>query len=795
MPFITTSRKIFKEIVNGPSFTDNPLIFDTFLKSNAISKNQAVYSVSLSWESLAQAGIPFTINGNTITRPNGSFIDDGFIDGDAIEVVHNNAATTSTRNISSVSDTILIYDSTPLANEEADNIEIHGITDLTGVEFTYNLLENANAFTDQNLQDGSVMQFRVDGLTTVFKEGVFSANPTTGKNGKFECRKITVGQARVQEYEFKHEFVNFPYFLDAERASFDGGSNINILSNQRSLKYAFKFKAGKTSQNPNEQKFVFETENLGATGGFDENFNGNPAAFAVESVNYTDTSLNAVDQLDVLNDTNVEILVNSPTGIDLDANHKIVVYFSKLPVDNDIDQSKTFEENFVVDSLLTARNDLAVSSTAIEDLIVTAGTPASDQLVINFTMKFNASQQAMLSDGDSYIISVEVDDLNNPNTFATNARADVNEITKSNNVEGLFNIESFGYYRQDMEVGVDTPYTDFKGWNEDMILQEVVFGLDAALDAQIRDLTLRLVAFNTVTESFFDIYTQSINLVNAPVLPSGIQQINISQDLNYSLPQADNFRRMYLENSGSSGTVQFYKLLIPFRLSYADYLPLSDADGVFFDAAQPLNGLNEKLSNYSGLNDYEIRVFIDANVSNDGFITSTLYRERLPFIEVYDYEENAASMYSGADIELQTLSGLPYPSQEINRNQDTLVKATCTFSPAISPSDIMNGVLRLEEFENGGNSKLQETDSIIVPLSSNLIQPLDGETELKVTNNGTEVIFEGVITKEVAENLPSTDYSISVRPFKAFNTVSPTAKITEDDIIKDTENDLEKEIE
>ena len=136
MSFIVTSRKFFKEVVNGPSFASATGVFDTFLKANSITKNQALFEVSLSWNSKAQNGIPFTITGNTITRPNGSFITDGFISGDSIEIVHNSGASTSTRIISSVSDTTIIYDSTALATETAINIEIHGVTDLTGVEFT-----------------------------------------------------------------------------------------------------------------------------------------------------------------------------------------------------------------------------------------------------------------------------------------------------------------------------------------------------------------------------------------------------------------------------------------------------------------------------------------------------------------------------------------------------------------------------------------------------------------------------------------------------------------------------------
>jgi len=86
MPFIVNSRKIFKEIVNGLTFTDNSTVFDTFLKANAINNLQAIYGLELSWSSFAVLGVPFTISGNIITRPNGSFLEDGFTDGDDIEV-------------------------------------------------------------------------------------------------------------------------------------------------------------------------------------------------------------------------------------------------------------------------------------------------------------------------------------------------------------------------------------------------------------------------------------------------------------------------------------------------------------------------------------------------------------------------------------------------------------------------------------------------------------------------------------------------------------------------------------
>ena len=80
-----------------------------------------------------------------------------------------------------------------------------------------------------------------------------------------------------------------------------------------------------------------------------------------------------------------------------------------------------------------------------------------------------------------------------------------------------------------------------------------------------------MVAFNTVTESHFDIYSQRFALENSPQA-SGVQQISKDISLNYNLPSNDRFNKMQLYNDGVSGTKELFKCYYPFRLSYADYL-------------------------------------------------------------------------------------------------------------------------------------------------------------------------------------------------------------------------------
>lgn len=789
MAFLVTDRQFFQEVVNGPSFSIGSPV--NYYRSNAMGKNKTIFDLEISWSSEAELGIPFDIVGNTITRPSGSFLADGFIDGDAIQIVHNAGGTTSSRNITSVNDTILVYDGAAVGDESATDIEIHGVTDLQGAEFTYNLIENNDAFQEPNLQDGSLMQWKVEAIDSptpgAFKDGAYSANPVTGKTGSWKCKTVTSANPRIKKFQFEHEFRNFPFFLDAERAQFVGDNNINILQNGGSLRYVFRFKAGATSLNPNERKFVFETTTLGNTGGFDETYNGGQPNIIINTIEYFDDASGLqISALQADKKTNVQVVLQrTNTNIDLDADHRLVAYFSKLPVPNDIDPNEDFETNFVIDSLYTTRNAAAVSSTAIENLLVTPGSDPNAELNVNFSVNFNASQLAKLQNGDDFILSFEVDDINNAGLKTTNARTNVNKIIRDNDVSGLFVPKSMGFFRHDMDVDVSDPYTDYKGWDEDQVLLEYKFGLDTALNSKIQDITFRLVAFETASEDYFQIYSQSIDLSTFPV-NAGVQQFFLNFDSAYNLPQSTQFRKIQLFNDGTDGTKQLYTFRFPFRLSYMDYDSLPDADGIFFDNTQPNDGLNQKISNYSGKNGYQIKVLIEANCSDDDFANTTLYVDRSPDIAVYDYDEDAGGTYSSASIELLTISEILLPDQEIQRSQDTLVRGTCVFSTPISPTENMNGILRLEKFENGGIFKIEELSSIYGKSPSNLLEPLNGLTLTKVTNNGTNVEFEGRILKDVAAGLPDGQYTISVRPFRPLEALV-SGKVTESGAQKLTE--------
>lgn len=801
MGFIITERKFYNQLANGSDFTSNTGVYDTYYKANACELTKAVFTFRISWTSAASVSDNFEIVSGVLTREIGSFIEDGFIAGDTVDIFNGGTVIHSDEVISAVTDSQIVFVDNTINEAASDQLSIKGKTALTGFRFGFNLLDNGDSFSPDNLQDGATMGWSADSVgagsprSTAFVDGDYIGSPITGQTGSFKIKFVQDIDAYTQEFQFEHIFRNFPYYLADESGTF-ATSNISLLSGANCFKYAFDLKAGgASSQNPNEFKQVLEDSHLGNSGGFDETFNGNLADFALESISLTDNATAAVvSEIDVLNDTDVQIEINSPTSVDLDDAHPIVLFFCKLPEDSDIDTTQDFETNWVFDSVVTTRGAGAVSGTILKNVLLTAGSPATDQLVLNFTTQFAAAQSDEFNEGDNYLIAVAVADVNNPLTVRTTIKAKFGEIVKSSDVSGLFETQDFGYYRHDMEAGVDTPFTSYSGWIEDAALLEYRFNLDIALTPLIEKLRVKLVAYDTTDDSYFDIQSQEFDFSSAPI-SGNTQQLYLNESAGLNLDSSDQFNIVSLDLDGTSGTKQIYKLLYPFRLNYEDYLPLSGVDGVFFDNTLLNNGLNKKINRYDGASSYEVRHIIEADVLDANGV-STTYRELLPYMEVQNYEDDdGINLFSAFNLQIMTLGGTQLPDNQISKNQDNLIRATFTFTTSVSPSLVYHGIIRLEEYQNGGIKAIEEASTVFTIPSGQILQPKSGQTKTTITNDGSELVLECIIPESKAKNLSDgSTFSISARVMGDFSGIVG-AKTTEGGAAKYTEAGLTKTIE
>ncbi len=801
MGFIITDRKFFNQLANGDDFTLNTSVYDTYYKYNACELAKAVYTFRISWTASASVSDAFVIVSGIITREVGSFLDDGFIAGDTIDIFNAGSVIHSDEVITAVTDSQIVLVDNSINVSSSETMELKGKTALTGFNFNYNLINNNDPFSPDNLQSGATMGWSADSVgsggprSTAFVDGDYIGSPKTGETGTFKIKYVQDIDAYNQEFQFEHTFRNFPFYLADESGTFATG-NISLLSGVNSFKYAFDLRAGgSSSQNPNEFKGLIEDSHLGNSGGFDETFNGNGANFALESIALTDNVSGAtVTAIDVLNDTDIEIEINSPTSVDLDAAHPIVVFFCKLPEDADVSDTENFNTNWVFDYVYTTRGAGAASGTILKNVLLTAGSPASDQLVLNFTTQFAAAQSSEFSEGDNYLIAVAVADVNNPLTVRTTIKAEFNQIVKSADVSGLFETEDFGYYRHDMEAGVDTPFTSYSGWIEDAALLQFRFNLDINLTPILEKLRIKLVAYDTTDDTYFEITSKEWDFSNAPM--SGFTpQLYLNESAGFNLESTDQFNQITLDLDGTSGTKQIYKLLYPFRLNYENYLKLANVDGIFFDNTLLNDGLNKKISRYDGVSSYEIRHIAEAVVMDDTGV-STTYVELFPYMEVQNYEDDdSINLFSSYDVQVMTLGGTQLPNNQVSKNQDNLIRATFTFTTAVSPSLDYHGIIRLEEYQSGGVKAIEEASTIYDIPSGQILQPKSGETKTTIVNSGTNLVLECIIPESQSSNLTDgASYSISARVMGDFSTIVG-AKTTEAGAVKTTESSLIKTIE
>ncbi|PHR23618.1 MAG: hypothetical protein COA36_16945 [Desulfotalea sp.] len=167
-------------------------------------------------------------------------------------------------------------------------------------------------------------------------------------------------------------------------------------------------------------------------------------------------------------------------------------------------------------------------------------------------------------------------------------------------------------------------YTNGKMFIEDGQLCQSIFRVKNKhdnIDVNLDSLDIKLVAFNTVTNSWFDIRSLNVDL-SSQVLVNDVQNINLNSTRGYILEDSDIFNSLELVNIGNDGVYESYQLTVGYKIAWQDWLELIGADTVFYNPQKDHDGLNNNSSSYSFTNDYRVRVLISANLSVNGIATN-----------------------------------------------------------------------------------------------------------------------------------------------------------------------------
>lgn len=556
---------------------------------------------------------------------------------------------------------------------------------------------------------------------------------------------------RGAQYRITHTFVLNPFYVLSYREFIENGTIPDLFAGENSIKYSTELEFRKTLTNTGSSK----TQQFNSLGGFvgwyGENFNGLNADYRIVSVAYEDSVTgDTLGAININTSTKVTVEVENINGAITD--YSCAAYIFRVPDSEDkyIGTATDLLENFLFKSEIVSSPDTA-SANITTSLV-------GGNLIIEYTVAYTVAEKLQLTTDDEFIVLVQVED---PTVAVGNSDrimllADFKNYVDVDFLDGFVDVESYSILQHgqvlDTDSGQETPTTS----NEDGLLLDATVGVDTSKDVIINGITLKLLAFNSILGTSFDLDEYVFNLGDL-LISGGVQQIEVDTTRGYVLPVGDEFNLVRITTAGQVGNYQQYSVQIGQKIKWQDWIFNPDVDGVFFDSTQPNNNLNEKASNYSGQQDYVIKIALVINVSGVDDLGRAITGDYIQYggdIAVNDYGESDDGV-SGVIQTFDLETGNTLQGNILYNGKDTLFKAV--FSDAAS---MEYGIHRIEPSQNQGDGIL-EMSSLYLPSSDNLLKPLDGQTQLKYTLVGSELTTECLIDGSKIQE--GVNYKLSAR--------------------------------
>ncbi len=817
--------KFFNEYKNDVGFGSNPADFTLNLTGSVMENVKTVQQIQVEWYSKSKdTASTWTVNhtNGTIYSSGGDFNNDGFAVGDLFmyEYISAAAGTNFTGQITSVSATTILFTllSGSRTNVDTDAI-IRGYTDLTAMTFKFGLLENQEPFNVESKVSGNAQGYYEGGLgvragvglprSTSFVNFQRLGQYTDWQTGTFKARFVSDSynllnaQTGGQIFEIEHEFTITPYYLDGELTNLQNNVIPSLLDGLNSLKYSYSPGFRTVLSNPNTEKITVIDNNLGSVAWFNENFNGFQNNYEVNSIDYEEqATTNAADGLLIGSKTKVTAVVQSNVG-NFSVSERAGIYVSYLPQQSEYTNTTltNLKDNFIYDNAI---NNAGLAPSSGQDFITNfeITNVVTNTMTITFDVEYSIAQKTRLASLNNqspiyYTIGIQLGDVTNPsgNSDRVILLADTKVYDVNADIPGLWNFSKFDIYTHEKEIGVHTGTTDVTAWNEDGIAIDYTMQLDLNKDALLNSMDFVLLAYNPLTQMTFELNKYSFNIFPATI-SSGVQQLAINSNRGYILESSSQFNDVFLEVGSNAGGIQDYNGRIGQKFTWQDWINNLNVDTVFYDSNEPNNNLNLKSSNYSDLNGYEIRLAFAGNLYGTntlGVSGLTDYLVLSPTLKVYDYgkDGNITPIWSET-IETFNQAGTTNLGGSILSGQNTLFKSTWTNSTGpVTSLDGLWGINRIE-ITNQQGFAITELSTINSPASNQLLIPTVGFTLLDMYLDSGNVVLECLIDGGLVQ--AGTSYNLSSRIHND-KVVILDGKITEEDVLKDTEDGTQKIIE
>jgi len=696
-------QKFYSKLNNGDNFDQNLTDFSTHLKGGVLEEIKAVFNVQIEWRievssyDILYSSILATVR---IKRVGLNSVVEGFAVGDSIKFSDSENGS-FTGVITSLKLGEIIFDNVVVTagtltvgwttGESTDTPAIlTGLTPKTALKFDFGLIENnepINFLSKLTDTTQSYLFEDIDHVTpSTFTDGKTMGNNKAGYSGSTKVAFIGLfpdtdtedpGNT-TQQFQIEHIFTINPIYRDGELDSLKGIDvpPLDIFNGDMSLKYVFQTEFRTVLNNPNTSMISEYDTQLGSVGYLDESFNGFESDFSITNLNY---ELDGVltDRLEVGKVTKAFVRLTSASSLFASGNTPLIVGHTSV-----IDSSKYVNSDKTYDDLWVNENERTTQGTVVSgDVIKVYQITGNSTSIIDFQFEVDLTGKD-LEDEQDYLLYFTVGDPSKTVDEGTKVtgRIDVNYYYKNPDVAGLFDFDTFEQYPhpEAFEEGVSTGFTNASTFNESGMMANGRFWV--LNSANLNDLKFDLVVYDFANDTWDSLRSLRIDLSEQTTV-SGIQQIELDSTRGYVLADGDIFNYLKITTDTNSGTKQYYNIQVGYKIPWQSWLESKDAPSEFYDKTKPLNGLNQKASNYSLGANYGIKVLFDAVVD------STNYVKTSEVIDVFDYDSPFITDWTCA---IQTYKQDPTDANEViaiegNIIQDGYTQVQAVFTPSVPP--------------------------------------------------------------------------------------------------------------
>lgn len=705
-----------------------------------------------------------------------NWFQEGFKVGDSVKF--SNASTsfaTTTRTITAISAdglTLTFSGAAFVSSVYVGATRIEGVTECTGMNFRYNLIENINdTETFLSKIDGNELKYSKGGISyltltdvDLIPQGMYASNHLGSAQVK--------GNGNLNEFVITHTFYVNPFYLVAHLSDILQGKAPEYFFDLNTLRYIYNIELLYNLSDPNRvHTSNADTFLLGNMGWFNENFNGgipkftqDPIIFKVGGVASTYADFEGV--------TDVEITVRSVDGVFVNGSTDFIINHIILPEDEEeyVNTATDVTTNFMFDRAFQTLGAAAVNGDnfgGVKQVLknISALFISANEMLITAQIDLSSEYRSRIDalTDKQMLISVTTQD-HTKSTALSDIVACLDAIhnydTNLAN-EGVGDITTVFNFFPDITVTSPTAGV----FSEDTLRGDSIIGVDIANGALVRDMSVIIRCEKTTGESF-ELEQKDFSFAGA-IVQAGIQQINIEQPRGFILHSSNPFYNYSLKRRADldSGSVVKYQLIYPFKIRWEDFIQLATAHADFYDVAEKFNGFNQEWSRYFDGLGWTIKYVIRARIEEAGFENTVALESDLI---AYDYEEATDWTQEIKIFDIAAATEIPN-----NILSDKIVEVRAIFTkiagalPAIGD---VAGMIEWEPFEQGGINKIKNINTVYIHENGSEFISVLGNKLLKKEKAANVYTFTANIDGRLLTGQPklsSRIYDLTVPPFGA----------------------------